>query len=102
MTPGFSLAPTPRPAISPATNANPRNVQKKRHSADHIVGKLRQSVVVLGQGKTVEEAWRGLEITVQTYYRSAEAIRWDATGYGQATPAGECPAEEVGSGGCRP
>jgi len=44
-------------------------MSRKRHSVDQIIGKLRQADVKLGQGKTVEEACRGLEITVQTYYR---------------------------------
>ena len=44
-------------------------MSRKRHSVDQIIGKLRQADVELGQGKTVEGACRGLEITVQTYYR---------------------------------
>jgi len=44
-------------------------MSRRRHSVDQIIGKLRQADVKLGQGKTVEEACRGLEITVQTYYR---------------------------------
>ena len=44
-------------------------MSRKRHSVDQIIGKLRQADVELGKGKTVEEACRGLEITVQTYYR---------------------------------
>ena len=44
-------------------------MSRKRHSVDQIIGKLRQADVELGQGKTVEEACRALEITVQTYYR---------------------------------
>ena len=43
-------------------------MSRKRHSVDQIIGKLRQADVELGQGKTVEEACRALEITVQTYY----------------------------------
>ncbi len=42
-------------------------MSRKRHPVDQIIGKLRQADV--GQGKTVEEACRALEITVQTYYR---------------------------------
>ena len=44
-------------------------MSRKRHSVDQIIGKLRQADVELGQGKTVEEACRSLEITAQTYYR---------------------------------
>ena len=44
-------------------------MSRKRHSVGQIIGKLRQADGELGQGKTVEEACRALEITVQTYYR---------------------------------
>ena len=44
-------------------------MSRRRHSVDQIIGKLRQADVEPGQGKTVEEACRALEITVQTYYR---------------------------------
>ena len=44
-------------------------MSRRRHSVDQIIGKLRQADAELGQGKTVEEACRALEITVQTYYR---------------------------------
>jgi transposase-like protein len=44
-------------------------MSRRRHSVEQIIGKLRQADVKLGQGKTVEEACRALEITVQTYYR---------------------------------
>jgi transposase-like protein len=44
-------------------------MSRKRHRVDQIIGKLRQADVELGQGETVEEACRALEITVQTYYR---------------------------------
>ena len=44
-------------------------MSRKRHGVDQIIGKLRQAVVELGRGKTVEEACRALAITVQTYYR---------------------------------
>ena len=40
----------------------------RRRSVDQIIGKLRQADVELGQGKTVEEACRALETSVQTYY----------------------------------
>ena len=43
-------------------------MSRKRHSVDQIIGKLRQADVELGHGKTVEDACRALEITVQTYY----------------------------------
>ena len=42
-------------------------MSRRRHSVDQIIGTLRQADVELGQGKTVEEPCRALEITVQTY-----------------------------------
>jgi len=42
---------------------------KKRHSAEQIVGKLRQADVELGKGLKVPEVCRQLGISEQTYYR---------------------------------
>ena len=42
---------------------------KKRHSAEQIVGKLRQADVALGKGLKVPEVCRELGISEQTYYR---------------------------------
>jgi transposase-like protein len=42
---------------------------KKRHSAEQIVGLLRQADVDLGKGVKVPEVCRKLGITQQTYYR---------------------------------
>ena len=42
---------------------------KKRHSAEQIVGKLRQADVALGKGLKVPEVCRQLGISEQTYYR---------------------------------
>jgi len=39
-------------------------MSRRRHSVVQIIGKLRQADVELGQGKTVEETCRALEITV--------------------------------------
>ncbi len=44
-------------------------MSRRRHSVDQIIGKPPQADVELGQGETVEEACRALEITVQTYDR---------------------------------
>jgi putative transposase len=41
----------------------------KRYRPEQIVEKLRQADVELGQGRTVKEVCRVLEITQQTYYR---------------------------------
>ena len=42
---------------------------KKRHTAEQIIDKLREAEVLLGQGVTVAQACKKLEITQQTYYR---------------------------------
>ena len=42
---------------------------KKRHTVEQVIGKLRETEVVLGQGATVAEACRSLGVTEQTYYR---------------------------------
>ena len=44
-------------------------MSKKRHTAEHIIGKLREAEVLLAQGQTVPEVSRSLGITEQTYYR---------------------------------
>ena len=42
---------------------------KKRHSGPQIVAKLRQADVLIGQGKTVPEVCKQIEVSEQTYYR---------------------------------
>ena len=42
---------------------------KKRHSAEQIVGKLRQADIELGKGLKVPQVCRQLGISEQTYYR---------------------------------
>ena len=42
---------------------------KKRHRGPQIVAKLRQADVLIGQGKTVPEVCRDLEVSEQTYCR---------------------------------
>ena len=43
--------------------------KRKVFSAEQIIMKLREAEVLLGQGKSVKEASRVLEISEQTYYR---------------------------------
>ena len=43
--------------------------KRKEFSAEQIIMKLREAEVLLGQGKSVKEASRVLEISEQTYYR---------------------------------
>ena len=42
---------------------------KKRFSGPQIVAKLRQADKLLGQGKTVEEVCKEIDVTDATYYR---------------------------------
>jgi putative transposase len=44
-------------------------LMKKRHSGPQIVAKLRQADVLIGQGKTVPEVCKEIEVSEQTYYR---------------------------------
>ena len=43
--------------------------RRQRYTAEQIITKLREADIYLGQGKTVKEASRLLEISEQTYYR---------------------------------
>lgn len=43
--------------------------QRKRHTPQQIVTKLREAEAELARGKTVAEVSRKLEISEQTYYR---------------------------------
>ena len=40
-----------------------------RHSSEQIIGKLREAEVLLGQGQSVSDVCKRLEVTEQTYYR---------------------------------
>jgi putative transposase len=42
---------------------------RKRHTAEQIIGKLREAEILLSQGGTVGEASRKIGVTEQTYYR---------------------------------
>jgi len=42
---------------------------RKHHKAGQIIAKLRQAEVMMGQGKTLEETCRAIEVTTNTYYR---------------------------------
>lgn len=42
---------------------------RKSHATEQIIGKLREAEVLLGQGQTVQEICRSLNISEQTYYR---------------------------------
>ena len=42
---------------------------KKRYSGPQIVAKLRQADILIGQGNSIPEVCKELEISQQTYYR---------------------------------
>ena len=42
---------------------------KKNHSAEQIIGFLREAEILISQGKSVREVSRQIGITEQTYYR---------------------------------
>ena len=42
---------------------------KKKHSGPQIVAKLREADRLIGQGKTVEQICKELDVTDATYYR---------------------------------
>jgi len=54
---------------------------KKKHNGTQIVAKLRQADVLIGQGKTVPEVCKEIDVSEQTYYRPHSSL-------GYMTPAG--------------
>lgn len=42
---------------------------KKKHTGPQIVAKLRQADVLVGQGKSIPEVCKEIEVSEQTYYR---------------------------------
>lgn len=42
---------------------------RKYHTAEEIIGKLRQTEVLLGQGRSLDQALREIGVTKNTYYR---------------------------------
>ena len=45
---------------------------QKRHKPEQIIAKLRQAEILMGQGKTLEETCRAIEVTANTFYRWKE------------------------------
>jgi transposase-like protein len=43
--------------------------KRQRHTPEQIIAKLREAEVLIAQGKTVDQAAKQLNATVQTYYR---------------------------------
>lgn len=42
---------------------------RKRHTAEEIIGKLREAEVLMAQGRSVAEAAKAIGVTEQSYYR---------------------------------
>ena len=42
---------------------------KKKHSGPQVVAKLRQADVLIGQGSSIPDVCREIEVSEQTYYR---------------------------------
>lgn len=42
---------------------------RKHHTAEQIIGKLRQAEIILGQGRDLDQALREIAVTKNTYYR---------------------------------
>jgi len=52
-----------------STGLEETSVMKKKHTGTQIVAKLRQADILIGQGKTVPEVCKEIEVSEQTYYR---------------------------------
>jgi putative transposase len=44
-------------------------VKRRRHTPEQIIRKLREAERLLGEGKTIPEAAKAIEISEQTYHR---------------------------------
>jgi transposase-like protein len=42
---------------------------KRRHTAEEVIGKLREAEVLLAQGRSVSDAAKAIGVTEQSYYR---------------------------------
>lgn len=42
---------------------------RKRFTAEQIIGHLRQAEVMIGQGKSLADVLRAIDVTANTYYR---------------------------------
>ena len=81
---------------------------RKKYSVEQIIHKLRETEVLLSQGRTVAEVCRSLGVTEQTYYlpvagRSlAQGVRRAADGAGPAAGAVGAGEYSAAAGGRRP
>jgi putative transposase len=58
-----------RPFRCGSTGLKETFVMKKKHTGTQIVAKLRQADILIGQGKTIPEVCKEIEVSEQTYYR---------------------------------
>jgi putative transposase len=58
-----------RPLRCGSTGFQETSVMKKKHTGTQIVAKLRQADVLIGQGRTIPEVCKEIEVSEQTYYR---------------------------------
>jgi transposase-like protein len=42
---------------------------RKRHTAEEIIGKLREAEILIAQGRSVADAAKAIGVTEQSYYR---------------------------------
>lgn len=47
----------------------PKTVKRKRHTPNQVIAKLREAERMLGEGKTVPEVAKALEISENTFHR---------------------------------
>ncbi len=47
----------------------PTTVKRKRHTPNQVIGKLREAERMLGEGKSVSEVAKALEISENTFHR---------------------------------
>ena len=52
-------------------------VKRRRHTPEQIVRKLREAERLLGEGQTIAEAAKQVEISEQTYPPLAQPVRRD-------------------------
>jgi len=45
------------------------STRQKKHSGPQVVAKLRQADVLIGQGRSIPDVCRQIEVSEQTYYR---------------------------------
>lgn len=71
----------------------------RKYSVEHIVAKLREAEKLQGQGLTIAQVRKRLQISDQTFFPVEDQVRGPEGGRGptpEGAGAGERPAEEAG------